>query len=326
MAEDIGSEPLAAFPYIRTTDTEEWQHSIKAALSCTKQDISPSTDFSAYINATNLGSIMLAGMGASALFSHQYILDSDDLLINMLLKGEVIETINNDVFHYRPGGISVVHQKDSAIKCSADNVSSLHIALRQHDITRFANTIFGRDQDSSFYFNKVIRSNKISHFHSVVMSTVRSLDAIPDIVNQPLVACQYEQLLMLSFLVSIPQIFESFVSETTPNSTKSVRIVEDYLEQNIDQPVRLEDLVAITGQSVRTIQEAFRKYRGYSPSSYLRMCRLAKARKVLQESPPDTSIVSVALACGFASHGHFSQCYKKRFGETPQSTLRKHLP
>jgi len=131
---------------------------------------------------------------------------------------------------------------------------------------------------------------------------------------------------MLSFLVSIPHIFDHCFSETTPNPTKSVRLVEEYLAHNIDQPVRLEDLVAVTGQSVRTIQEAFKKCRGYSPSSYLRECRLAKARKLLQESPPDTSIVSVALACGFASHGHFSHCYKKRFGENPRNTLKKGLP
>jgi AraC-like DNA-binding protein len=320
---DTAAEPLAAFPCIKTSNPEEWRHAIKSLLFCSKHDIMPGENFSAYVNATTLGSITLIGMGNLSKFSHLYAHESKDTLVNFLLSGNIAIKTGRDEYSYTKNGMNIVHRYDRPMHISAENVISVHFLFNQSIIQNFINTVYGSDFTQFKIKDTIDSQANNSYFKHVICETVKSIDAHPDIVKQPLIASQYEQLLMLALLTTPPYIRHSITHKAQPTSSKSVKIVEEYIEENLDQPVRLEDLAGVSGQSVRTIQEAFKKYRGYSPSSFLRECRLAKARKILQESPKDTSIVSVALVCGFASHGHFCSSYKKRFGENPLHTLKR---
>jgi AraC-like DNA-binding protein len=321
MVFDNTPEPLAAFPYIITNNPEEWQHAIKLLLSCSKLDIKPSKNFSAFVNATKLGNINVLAMGSLVKFSHIYTHESEDTLLNLLLSGNVTVKVAGYDFFYKPFDFNVSHRSDAPKFISQENIQTIHYMFKSNILLNFFNTVYGREQTALDVKNIIDSRVHNSYFQQVLCETVKSIGAFPDIVNLPIVASQYEQLLMLSLL--IPPTRNRIASKAPPTSANSVKLVEEYIEANIDEPIRLEDLAVVTGQSVRTIQEAFKKYRGCSPSSFLRECRLAKARKILQESPKDTSIVSVAVACGFASHGHFSYCYKKQFGENPLNTLKK---
>ncbi len=112
---------------------------------------------------------------------------------------------------------------------------------------------------------------------------------------------------------------------SSPACADLIQTIEQYLSENCDKHIHLKDLSALSGLSARTIQELFLKIRGYSPSQFLRECRLLKAHKILQESHSGASIVAVALDCGFATHAHFSDSYRRRFGVTPLETLKKQL-
>jgi len=53
-----------------------------------------------------------------------------------------------------------------------------------------------------------------------------------------------------------------------------------------------------------------------TPSHYLTYLRIEKASKILIESP-DSSILDIALDCGFSSSQYFASCFKKQKGLTP---------
>jgi transcriptional regulator GlxA family with amidase domain len=81
----------------------------------------------------------------------------------------------------------------------------------------------------------------------------------------------------------------------------------------------MAELSALTGVSVRSIQEGFQKHRGHPPLVFLRLLRLAKARELLSRG--DCSVTGAALACGFEHLGRFSVQYRAYFGESPSRTL-----
>jgi AraC-like DNA-binding protein len=142
--------------------------------------------------------------------------------------------------------------------------------------------------------------------------------------REPLLVGQYEQLLLTALLTCLDHNAQDLLrAPSTPAPPKIVKLVEAFIEANADKPLNLGDLSALTGMSARSIQLAFQKHRGYSPSRFLRGCRLARARDMLRRAAPGTSLLSIALASGFASQSLFCRLYRQRFGETPSETAAK---
>jgi transcriptional regulator GlxA family with amidase domain len=65
------------------------------------------------------------------------------------------------------------------------------------------------------------------------------------------------------------------------------------------------------------------KERGYSPQAFVRRIRLEQARALLLVCDETTSVLAVALKCGFHSFGHFAQSYRTLFGKLRSATLQR---
>ena len=99
--------------------------------------------------------------------------------------------------------------------------------------------------------------------------------------------------------------------------------LEDFMRENWARPLTVEEIAAACGVSVRSAFARFQETRGTSPMAYLRALRLDEARRRLGEGDPGVSVIDVALACGFASLGHFARRYRERFGELPSATAMR---
>lgn len=96
--------------------------------------------------------------------------------------------------------------------------------------------------------------------------------------------------------------------------------IADHLE--LDVVPTVVDICRTIGVSERSLQYAFRAYVEMSPLSYLRLCRLNRARATLRAADPhSTSVTAVAMRFGFLHLGRFSVDYKKIFAESPSATL-----
>jgi transcriptional regulator GlxA family with amidase domain len=56
---------------------------------------------------------------------------------------------------------------------------------------------------------------------------------------------------------------------------------------------------------------------------FVKDIRLDHSKQLLSAPTPSTSVTEVALACGFGNLGHFSQYYRRKFGEPPSHTLNR---
>jgi len=86
----------------------------------------------------------------------------------------------------------------------------------------------------------------------------------------------------------------------------------------------LARLSGASGVSPRSLQLAFRKYRGTSPTAYIRNARLELAHRLLADPADGRSVSQIAVDCGFSHLSRFAHAYRERFGELPSRTrLRK---
>jgi transcriptional regulator GlxA family with amidase domain len=75
--------------------------------------------------------------------------------------------------------------------------------------------------------------------------------------------------------------------------------------------------------SKEAICTAFRRFRGYTPSQFLREQRLQGVRQALIRAGRDQSVSGIAGDFGYIHMGEFAKAYRKRFGELPSETLRR---
>ena len=83
------------------------------------------------------------------------------------------------------------------------------------------------------------------------------------------------------------------------------------------------EVAAVAGTSIRSLTAAFRKFRNYAPSDFLREQRLQGVRRDLISSEAGKTVSMVAYRWGYISLGEFAKAYKARFGERPSETLRR---
>ena len=94
----------------------------------------------------------------------------------------------------------------------------------------------------------------------------------------------------------------------------------ELIEANIEQPLSPSELARLVGVSKRQLERLFRCYLNTTPARYYLSIRLLVARKILQTST--MKIIDVAMACGFKSAGHFSNCYFSSYGVTPRGARK----
>ena len=111
--------------------------------------------------------------------------------------------------------------------------------------------------------------------------------------------------------------------EDKPTSLKCWKIINDtreLVQQHADSPLSVADVCKVLGVSRRTLQYCFQNLLDTNPATYLRAERLNGVRRMLRGT---NSVTEAAAHWGFWHFGHFSQEYKKMFGELPSLTYKR---
>jgi AraC-like DNA-binding protein len=154
---------------------------------------------------------------------------------------------------------------------------------------------------------------------------------LSDCASQPFDALQYrlmvahiEQLVVSTLIGAQPHDMRDVKpARCTAVLPRHVKRVQDFLRENIGEPVTADQMALVAGVSLRSLYAGFKDHCGVSPMHYLRTLRLEAARQTLL-SEPDINIASVAMRWGFGHLGRFSMEYKDHFGESPSQSMRGH--
>lgn len=108
------------------------------------------------------------------------------------------------------------------------------------------------------------------------------------------------------------------VTETADNQVyeECIKDVDQYIRDNISQPLNRAMLAAVAGFSVPHFHRIFTAHKGENAAAYVRRIRLERAGWKLRMGAID--ITEVALAAGYESHAAFSKAFKQQFGFNPR--------
>ena len=141
-------------------------------------------------------------------------------------------------------------------------------------------------------------------------------------------AAEVERMVIMKFLMCHRHSYtDLLLREPLPAGSSAVRKVEEFIVANWDKALDIEEMATLAGVSARSLFRQFKKDRGCTPAEFAKGIRLDRAREMLERRDGETSVMQIALRCGFQNPGHFARDYRLAFGELPSETLkRSHLP
>lgn len=104
-------------------------------------------------------------------------------------------------------------------------------------------------------------------------------------------------------------------------SRSQQQLVIDYINDNINQDLRLAELAAAVGMSQSHFTRQFKQSLGITPHQYVIQCRVERARLLLQRG--ELTIRQVATVVGFADQSHLTYHFKRILGITPNQFLQQ---
>jgi AraC-like DNA-binding protein len=114
-------------------------------------------------------------------------------------------------------------------------------------------------------------------------------------------------------------------SENPPDLAKleteiqPVHHVRDYLEDNYNREISLEELSRVANLSSFHLNRSFSKTFGMPPHAYQIQLRIIRAKRLLRQKK---SIESVAIETGFVSQSHFGSHFKRLVCITPKQYIQ----
>ena len=95
-----------------------------------------------------------------------------------------------------------------------------------------------------------------------------------------------------------------------------------FMQRNLARSLTAGEIAAAAGTPERSLRRQFHRFTGQSPIAFHRHLRLEAARNALYGDHAKTDITTAAGAHGFSHFSHFTNQYRRRYGELPSATLR----
>ncbi len=95
-----------------------------------------------------------------------------------------------------------------------------------------------------------------------------------------------------------------------------------FIEENLEQPIRSPDLIALTGLSTGHFFRTFKETFGQAPFAYIAKLRIERAQQMMLTT--SHSLCQIALDCGMCDQSHLTRLFRQLAGMTPGEWRRVH--
>lgn len=158
------------------------------------------------------------------------------------------------------------------------------------------------------------------HHLAAVFAEFQRLDGVAD---NPVALAAVTDLLVTLLLRAAPHNYTDQLDTRAPCAVPAyVRRAEDFMLANSTKPIRMAEVAAAAGCSVRNLQDVFRHFRGMTPLAALHACRLEQVHAELSRGAAGP-IGAVARNYGFTNPSRFGAAFRRRFGEAPSDVVRR---
>ena len=114
-------------------------------------------------------------------------------------------------------------------------------------------------------------------------------------------------------------LYRKFHKRTVENEEQTHTIINaalQYMEENIERQISLQDLAQYTGYSVSHFSAIFKSSTGHSPLSYFNILKIKKACELLDTT--DMKINQISCKVGIDDSYYFSRLFTKTVGISPR--------
>lgn len=128
---------------------------------------------------------------------------------------------------------------------------------------------------------------------------------------------KYQAMLVLlaAFSLQLSELASQLIREIRQEKSDAISFAKDYIEENISDPIRLEEISAMLGMSPCYFCRRFKEATGMSLTAYVSGRRIALAQRILRETSRRVS--EIAFEIGFQSLSQFNRNFRRITGQSP---------
>ena len=322
---DLPEYPLSRSPVVRTRDPEEMRNALLTVYGATGLTVAKPTDFEGVANYLIMPNIGLGFCGYSAKTVVEFP-EGDFARLQVGLKGKAGVILGGGTtipVNERQLGISPPGQPTTII--FEPGFEQLVLRIKAKVLENALITLLGAKPRGPLVFDPTAPPKQPAArlLRELTIFLANQLNSTAANLPKPMLL-ELEQALVVTFLSAhrhnYTDILESSATEAAP---LVLRLVEEYIEANWARAISIEELASQTNTSIRSLYAAFKKYRGYSPMRFAKSVRLRRAKQMLLEGNPRTSVSQIAFKCGFGNLGHFASDFQQMFGERPSEVFAR---
>jgi AraC-like DNA-binding protein len=249
-------------------------------------------------------------------------------LVQIPLQGTASVRVGRREFTSTPQDASVINPTDALRMKWSANCEQLIVRFERAFVESLVASHLGRRLRHGLSFESELdcRADRARRWLDFVLHIVRQVDAGFSPTPRSIATRQIEQALLALLLEAQPNDSSTALSQSCGACTpRHVRKAVEYIEAHAAEPIGIEEIVAASGASMRSLFEGFRRFRGTSPMEFLRSFRLRRVREDLSQALAGTTVSEVAARWGFFQFGRFAAQYRQLCGEAPSATLRRAL-
>ena len=97
------------------------------------------------------------------------------------------------------------------------------------------------------------------------------------------------------------------------------RNIKNFMEQNFDKPLKIEDYAYLTGRSLSTFRRDFKSFYDITPQKWIKEKRLEKALTILEKK--EISVTDLAYEVGYENISYFIKEFKNKVGQSPKQFI-----
>jgi AraC-like DNA-binding protein len=317
---------LSRFALFDTRNPEEGQEKLSAALLAPKLTLRPrGSEFRAVANSTTVANSSLTYVEYNTPVNLRAVLDRSYLLM-VWLEGRAQLRVGRSDFDLSPGEGAVLLPGGAFDLETSGRASALMFRVSKAALERQAMLLTEKILADSVQFDCHIRLNvgKGPSLLRALRFVAVELQDDSSVAQARAVQDNLEQMLIRALLETQPsqltQVLELRDSQVVP---RCVLRVERYIAEHLTGEISIEEMIAASGVSGRTMFSAFKKFRGRSPMAHVRHLRLQQVRRDLINAPPGTRVTDILTMRGITQFGRFAVIYKKMFGESPSQTIKR---
>ncbi len=234
-------------------------------------------------------------------------------------KGEVGVTNGNEKFNLKQGDI-IFHKPNifHDVYCNgkiAPNLLVVAFDCNDEAMNFFKDKIIKVNKNALLYLNTLISESKKTFSTNLADPYFTKLEIKKDApdFSLDLIRLSLESFLIQLILSSSQD--NKAISIHNKENSRRVEIVIDYLEDNIQKNINLEDICMHCSMSRSLIQKLFKEETGWSVMEYFYRLKIEEAKRQIREET--NNFTQIADLLGYSTIHYFSRQFKKIVGMSP---------